>query len=218
MHKRIALIVGLAIVCVGLASAQSPQTAAGDMAVTLSLQGLGTFGIDQLSPVEFVWDNTPAAGGGFAGAAIPAVWFGFRYFIFADIEARLLLGFGFEYPDPDTAQGVLGFDFSGLWHVIKAGQVSFYAGAALRFGFSSNSIVAGANTEPDVFHGTVMEIGVLGGAELFVLDSLSISAECGIDFKSESGSWTYFDGTGETLDGGWWLGTAVFGVLLNVHF
>jgi hypothetical protein len=187
------LLFGLSIITLASAQDAKPRTNAGDKSILFSLNGFGDFGVT--GPVvgttplgNSTFDSLASQLGQLMGTRVvrPIYGAGMRFFLTDNTALRIGLGFNLSSnstPRPNDTTGkedtdsrfAFGISPALEIHLINAGPVSFYTGVVLSCATASTSqgedSLKVSNSQPGLGGGALL------GAEVFILNNLSLGAE-----------------------------------------
>lgn len=215
----------LLFMCGSTAVAQNvtPKDKSGDKALVFSINGFGNFGVGGVP----VGTTTVIGFGTQFDASLPGA--GIKYYMSDRVAIRAGVGLRTASTSSDDTTGadtsVTSFGIGpGIeFHLVNAGPVSGYVGAAL--GFSSNSVKVEGRAPGSPFESTLSSssfgIMALLGAEFFPWSNISLGAEFTAGFSSDSRSSKTTIGTvsSETdLPGLTSIGIGSAAVFLGIYF
>jgi opacity protein-like surface antigen len=192
--KKLLLVVLMVAVAANFAFAgdAKPMTKAGEKALLFTINGLGAFGVASMPTF-----SVPA------GQAVSAENYGgigFKYYFAKDFAGRLALNVGSRstttkgatnFSDEKESDFVVGFAPAIELHLVNAGPVTMFVGAAAQIGMVTSShtpsVATGATASETKRSGTVFGVGVLMGVEFFPWENISLGAEYQLGFRSISG-------------------------------
>lgn len=218
------LIAGLVVSGVDLpAQNVTPRDKSGDRALLFGINGFGDFGVSGVG----VGTTTTIVLGVPIETGLPGA--GFRLYLVDRVALRAGVGFrtfGTKSDDTlaaDTSVTSFGIGPGIEFHMINAGPVSGYVGAAI--GFSSNSVKVEGKIAGNAFESTqsMSSFGVSGilGVEFFPWSNISLGAEYNLAFNSASRSSKSVVGSTTTetdLPGVTTIGIGSAAVFLGVYF
>ena len=239
--QKLAMIVLLCAALAGTASAQesnsgntsaTPNTTAGNKALTFSISGLGTFGITgsyvTSVPLSGTLFDSTDFGGVFEAFGVrlgrPLIGLGFKTFLADRMALRgglSILSSSKTTPvndSIDTKSSSFGFGISPALevHLGNAGPVSGYTGFVLSYGMYSKTNNPNDSTENSNTASTFGG-GAILGVEFSPWTNISLSGEYQVGITTTSVS---IDNDGDSADGPSTtdIGIGTFAVMLNVYF
>ena len=159
--------------------AGTPMTSSGDKALTFTINGLGTFGVNSVPAVSAAGLGTLYGAGG-------------KLFVSQDMAFRAVVSFNNNSTTVKTGQGddknsttSIGFAPGLEWHMAAAGAVSPYWGLMADFGWAKNTHTPPTGSETSS-SGTSFGAAAFMGAEWYAWDGVSFNAEYQLGFNTTS--------------------------------